>query len=397
MLDVINFHVDSDPVDTSILPRVNQIAIEATAYASLSGTLEQYNYIAKSKFPIWNGTDWDTIAETNNPAAIIRAILTDTDINPRAESVDVLHNASLVELYNWCVTNNYTCNGLIVEQIKVSEVISNILMNCRASFTFFNGQYYFMIDDDSKPVLEQITQHNSWDFNWYPVIGRITEALRMGFVNEDNWQEDEITLYYYDGDTHETPKAGTDDEDYLLIKQDLQYVTNRDMALDIAEYRLKMVQEKRQSFEFSVNLEAMYLKLYDRILISNTCNMTNANSGLIKSVITSGGNLTGFKLYTPIDIAEDSKITIRSLDFVAEDTQINTYDVLNNGHTDTVEITPIAYDGVIQGKGTITGLNDSWQYDGDLFYIGQDNPIEAVVIGVKYNDDMTAVITAREA
>lgn len=393
----VQFRVDGDVLNTDILSKVNQISVIATAYKGLSGTLKKFNYIGEAEMPIWDGTDWDTVDKTTNPAAIIRFLLTDSSVNPRYISTDYIDNDTLVELYNWCESENYKASGIISDETKISEVINNILSNCQAvMIPLFNGKHTFAIDKPNKTPIGLFNQHNSFDFKWFPTIGKQTTAIRASFLDNDDYTTDELTVYWYDGAVYETIKSGTTDDDYEIIKTEYKYVNDRASVLKIVKYALTNTQSKRNNFEFSVNLEALNMMLLDRVYISNTTNMENESTGLIKDVILSGGNLIGFQLYSEIEIPENAKIIIRSLDYTNETPVIYTYDVLNNGLSDIVNITPIVYNGNIKGAGEIQGLQDKWHYDGDLFSLGQDTIYDCVVTDIKYNEDNTATITVRD-
>lgn len=393
----IQFYVNGDVLDESILPSVNQIAFEATAYKGLSGTLKKFNYIGEARIPVWNGTDWNTIAESENPAAIVRYLLTDSLANPRPISPDLIDNDSLVELYNWCEQEGYKADGIVAEATKTLDVINEILKNCQGGMIpLLNGKHVFTIDGNEKTPKGMFNQHNSWDFTWSPTLGRQTEAIRASFTDSEDYTQDEVTVYWYDGAVHNEIKAGTTDADYLLVKKDLKYVTDRASVIKSITYELLCTQTKRNNFEFSVNLEALNMTLLDRVYVSNSANMQNESTGLIKSVITDNGNITGFELYSNIDIPENAKIIIRSLDYKAEEPVINIYDVTNEGLTNIVEIDPIQNTGVIKGAGEIQGLEDKWHYDGDLFTLGQDTIYDCVITDIKYNEDCTATITCRD-
>lgn len=397
-LSEYNFFVDGDPVDTDILPSVHQIAVEAVAYKSLSGELKKYNYIGKLECPIWDGVDWNTVAETRNPAAIVRYLLTDTKVNPRAEDVSFLDNDTLTAFYDFCVTNDYYADGVITDPTKIGAVVAQILDNAKGGFTLVEGKYVFVFDDDTADVLDMFTPHNSWDFKWTPNAGRTTDALRIQFINEDNYSQDEVTLYYYGGAVHETPDAGTSDVDYEIITQQTQFITNRDHIVDRYTYSLTNIQENRNFFEFKVNLEGLTRRLFDRVYIANTCDMTDEVSGTIKEVITSGANITGFTLYSEVDVPAGSSISIRSIDTANSTSVINVYTVNNSGLTDTIQIDPIPNTGIIKGKGTINGFSSGfdWDYDGDMFEIGLGKIYTALITNIRYNDDLTATIEARE-
>lgn len=393
----IQFYVEGKILDETILPKVNQIAFEATAYKGLSGTLKKFNYIAEARIPIWNGSDWGTIDKSSNPAAIVRYLLTDNLVNPRAISPDLIDNASLVMLYNWCEEQGYKADGIVSETTKTMDILNEILKNCQgAMIPLLNGKHTFVIDGDKKTPKGLFNQHNSWDFTWVPNVGRLTEAIRASFTDSKDYTQDEVTVYWYDGEVHEEIKAGTTDADYLLIKKDLKYVTDRASVLKSIKYELLCTQTKRNNFEFSVNLEALNMTLLDRVYVCNSSNMQNESTGLIKSVLTENANITGFELYSDIEIPTEAKIIIRSLDYEKEEPVINIYDVTNTGLSNIVEVEPIQNTGVIKGAGEIQGLKDKWHYDGDLFTIGQDTIYDCVITDIKYNEDNTATITCRD-
>lgn len=393
----IQFRCSGNVVNPIVLPKVNQIAFEATAYKGLSGTLKKFNYIAEAVIPIWNGANWNTKAKTSNPAAIVRFLLTDDSVNPRAEKLEHIDNDSLVEYYNWCEQSGYKADGVVAEACKIGEIINQILQNSQcAMIPLYNGKHTFVMDKADKIPIGLFNMHNSWNFKWTPNVGRQTEAIRASFVENDDWTEDELTLYWYNGQVNDEPEAGKTDLDYQLVKKEYKYVCDRPSVRQIVAYELETLQTKRNQFEFDVNLEAMNMMLLDRVYISNTANMQNESTGLIKSVITKNGYLTGFELYADVDIPENAKIVIRSLDYENEKAVINTYDVLNSGMNYIVNIEPIPYNGIIKGAGEITGIQDSWYYDGDLFTLGQDTIYDCTVTDIKYNDDGTATITARD-
>ncbi len=176
----------------------------------------------------------------------------------------------------------------------------------------------------------------------------------------------------------------------------MKYVNDRQSVLKALTYELETIQTRRNNFEFSVNLEALNMTLLDRVFVSNSANMQNESTGLIKKVLSKNDTITGFELYAAVEIPEDAKIIIRSLDYANETAVINIYDVLNSGRTHIVEIEPVLNDGIIKGAGEIQGIKDVWHYDGDLFTIGQDTIYDCVITDIRYNEDNTATITCRD-
>lgn len=394
-----NFWVNENTVEGLYFTELTQVNILAKASKRLSGVIKQYNFIAHSILPVWNGTDWNTEEETRNPASIIRALLLDSRFNNRPEKEENIDNESLVEYYEWCEQEGYFTDMVISEDIKISALLDRLTVNCQATWTFINDKYYFGIDKPKDPV-GIFNQHNTYNFSFTKNITKSITALRLGYIDNTTYTEQELSLYYYDGDVHTQPKVNTTDADYEFIFQEIKYLTDKSAVEKIGTYRLKLIQEKRNSYEFTTGLESIVLRRYDKVMLSNTTNMKNSSTGLIKELLTSGGNITGFKLYSRIDIPTNSKITIRSLDTANEKLVVNTYDVANYGKSDIIELsTPILNDGVIQGAGSRKGLSKytEWYHDGDLFEVGQDDIREVLVQDIRYNQDLTATITAREA
>ncbi len=398
-VEFINYWYNENAVNSQIFPKVVQINLQATATNELSGTLQQYNFIGKSILNVWNGTDWNDLAITSNPAAVIRYVLLNDLVNIRAEDEEIIDNDSLVELYEYCEANDFKVSGVISQQYKVESFLDTVLDSCRSIWTINNGKFYFASDKDKAPR-QMFTQHNTYNFVSNPTLGENVTALRMTYLDNVDWIDKEFTVYWYDGAAHDMPKINTTDADYRILKQDIDFINELDNAKEIAKYRLELIQAKRRNYTFSVNIESMNLNLLDRVLVSDTVNMQNSSTGMIKELVTSGGNITGFKIYSRIDIPANSNITIRSLNQTTEQIEINSYQVANSGNSDIIELTsPILNNGVIQGKGKRNGLNkySKWDYDGDMFEIGQGNIVTCTIDGINFNDDLTATITAREA
>lgn len=398
-VEFINYWLNENSINSQIFPNVVQVNLKATASKELSGSLQEYNFIGRGMVNVWNGTDWDDMAFTGNPAAIIRYALLNKLVNVRAEDPEIVDDANLGELFEYCDDNNIEVGGVISQQYKIESFLNAITSICRSIWTFSDGKYYFVTDKFKSPR-QLFNQYNTYNFSYIPNLGKNITSLRVTYLDDVEWLDREVTVYFYDGTTHDTPKINTTDADYRILKQTIDFVNNADTVRDIAKYRLNVIQNKRDNFTFSVNLEGLNLKLYDRILVSNTANLNDSSNGQIKELITSGGNITGLKLYAKIDIKANSEIVIRSLNQVTQEIEINSYTVANSGNSDIIELSsPIPNNGVVQGKGQRQGLTKytTWEYDGDLFEIGQGDIITCLVEDIKYNKDLTATITAREA
>ncbi len=405
-LSEINCKVDGKAINPDILDKLTQIRLEATAYKKLSGSLQQFNGIVSSKIPNWNGLNWDTIEYTSNPASVIRYLITDSLANPRADSIDIIDNDSFVEFWQFCEDSGYYANGSITSGQKILSTIQSILDNCQATLTGYNGSLGISIDKEKNPT-GMITPHNSWNLGLNYSIGRKTNALRFIYVDEEDYLEHELTLYYWsDGSIEETPEAGKTDLDYEIVKNTVDYTYNKQHVINVGKYKLKTTQERIVEAVFNVNLESLAFRLNDKVKLSDTSNTGRQFSGRIKSVIRDGSNfITGFNLYSSVDLPTPEngnyKIYIRSIEDFGDGTgqlKINSLEISNQDEkTNSISLlTPFDDGGIIKGQGKLLYVKSSGWYDGDLFDINDSRILDMTITDIKPTKDLTATITALE-
>jgi len=398
--------IDGNPLNIALLTDLTQVKVVAKAYKNLSGTLQQYNFIAKVEVPTWDGNDWDAVAESTNPAAVVRYLLTDPLANPRAEEVSALDNDSFTEFYDYCVTEGFHASGAVSSPSKVIATIQTILSNCQSTIVYIEGKIAIATDKD-KVVKEMVTPHNSWDMESTYSIGRKINALRFNYVNNTDYKDTEFTRYYYNGTTNATPEEGKSDSDYDLVKKEIDYATDTTHVTKNADYQLKTIQERVVEFEFKVNLESLGMGIYDRVLVSNTSGMNSQYSGRINTVNRNGsGFITGFTLdsYVTLEVpknGDDFKIYIRSIEdlgggegkFTITSLDINEK---NGRFIELTLLTPYDDSAIVQGKGDIEGETSTWYYDGDLFDINDASIHDCVITDVRPERDLTATVVALE-
>lgn len=89
-------------------PGLTLIAVKAKniRVSSVSALLEPY-------VPIWDGSDWDTVAPSSNPAALVRWVRTGW-LNKRPAD-PALSDESLDEFYDYCESKGLSCQGVITQ------------------------------------------------------------------------------------------------------------------------------------------------------------------------------------------------------------------------------------------------------------------------------------------
>lgn len=398
------FYVSGNVIKPSLLPDLYQQTLVARASKDLTGTLRQFNMEVITRIPYWNGTNWSLETNTDNPAALIRFVLTDSRVNPRPDSISIIDNDSIVELYNFCSTYNIEIGKLISTETSIESVIDSLADVARAEKSLNFGKYEWFIDKE-KDAIDLFTPHNILgNFSWQPFIGEATDCIIASFLDENNnYEATEITVYWYDDAPYLTPKSGTSIADYNAEKRNYDYVTSAAMAWFQAVYDLANIQLRRNVYEFNINLQLFVRNINDRVLISNICDLKNTYSGHIKEIKFDGlGQIIGFVFSDNVELLAGETYTIRIRSHIESGSiiteKINTFTAaVVSDDTVTKEVslqTPQADDGSIQQAGYITGVNDTLYYDGDYFEIGVGKIKDCIIKNIQKNDDLTATVTA---
>ena len=142
------------------LDNVVLCALNIKATDQLSGTLDNFNVVAQSVLPVWNGLTWN-LQPTNNPAwAYCDVLMGEQSVRPTADSkIDL---PTILQWANWCNDNGFEYNWVHTDQETVISRLRAIATTGRAAWSMNNGKFSVIMDDADKPPTQLITR-NSWD------------------------------------------------------------------------------------------------------------------------------------------------------------------------------------------------------------------------------------------
>ncbi len=100
--------------------------------------------IFSSYAPIWNGSDWNTIATTSNPAALYRDCMVGS-LNPRPIDLSLVEDQST--FYDKCVAKNLSCNHVTSDGTTV-EKICTLVTSCGDAAMRRSSKWGSVIDED---------------------------------------------------------------------------------------------------------------------------------------------------------------------------------------------------------------------------------------------------------
>ena len=256
------------------------IALRIKATDQLNGVVDQFNCIAHSILPAWNGFSWIT-QTTSNPAAIYRNILQGTaNARPLVDS-----RLDLPTIQQWsedCDVTGRACNLIIDYQTSVFEALRQVAATGRASFDLRDGKYSVIQDKPQDSIVQLFTPRNSREFSGHKVFVDLPHALKINFVNEQaDWKNDELLVFADGFDLTTATKFDT---------LDLIGITNPDQVWKDGRYHIAQATLRPEVYELTVDIENLIVTRGDLVGVVHDVPRFGLGAGRIKSVTLNGSN-----------------------------------------------------------------------------------------------------------
>lgn len=307
---------------------VAKTAFKIRATDQLNGNIDGISAVVQTVCKTWNGTDWNTLAPTSNPAALFRYVLTHPANPQRIEESDVstkIDLAALQDWYNYCqnyqiktsggpVSKALEYNGVLGSQRSVLEVLRDICAAGRASPALKDGKWTITIDREQSIVVQHFTPHNSWGFESVRALPKYPHAFKVQFFNEEkNYQEDEAFVY----------SAGYSESNAELFETlNLPGITNKNLAEDFARWHYAQLKLRPEMYTLNTDIEYLVCNRGDRVKVLHDVPMWGLQSGRIKNRLTT----STYELdeWVPITEGESYTIRFRGVTNTAGDHVLNT-------------------------------------------------------------------------
>jgi hypothetical protein len=276
------------PIRADVEARLTRIAVRVPDITlnSVSARLTRYARI-------WNGAEWaDTPVPTRNPAAHYRDALLLAENNAMPLPGEILEEASLQAFYNWCVTNNFTCDA-IVQGRSVSDILNLCTSVARASPRRAD-RWGVVIDRDrsADPVTALLTPETSQDLGTELIFNEVPQALRVTYQDEGNTEKQAEITVYRDGYS----AANADRNQFQAVNYD--GIATLAAATAQATYDLRQMLFRKLKYKRKVGIEGLDYERGELFKIADEVVMRHSFYGLVKGVTTSAGNVTGVTLYS---------------------------------------------------------------------------------------------------
>jgi len=257
------------------------IAVRVRATDQLNGILDQFNCVATSLLPAWNGASWDAAAETSNPAwAYVDVLKGGGNQNALADAR--LDLSTLKDWADYCTTAGFEFNGVIDREMTVYETLQAIAPVGRATPTLIDGDYSVVIDKTRSSTIQLFSDRNIKHFFGNKVFYEVPHALKIRFLNEDEgYREDERVVYQDDYDA---------DNATIIESIEMWGVTDPDLIWKHGRYRLACMLLQPETFHLETDLEHLVCTKGDWVKVISDVPMWGMYYGRIKSYSQDGGN-----------------------------------------------------------------------------------------------------------
>ena len=254
------------------------IAIRArnTQVSSISALMTSY-------VNVWNGTDWNTVAPSNNPAALARHVLTGSD-NARAVPTSSL-DGTFADFYNSCVSRGYTA-GVVTEGTTVEDT-ATLLASCGHGVIRRSEKWGIILDEDRSgdPLVQHFNPHNllsslqiQRSFNDNVTVQSVTYS-----DEDDNYYTKELLVY---DDTYDPT-----DSTQLTESVTLKGCTDVLQAELMARRAMRKARLRRLLYTVAVRTDFIRCKKGDSVGVAHDVFVEHLGSGRVKSITTGSGSL----------------------------------------------------------------------------------------------------------
>lgn len=368
------------PANAEICKKLTLIGLKIKASEKLSNVIDQLNFVATAKMPVYSGSGtgksaWNTIAKTENPASCALAAM-QSDFAQQKLTEKEIDWPKLESWYTWCEEHNYTCNEYVAESTSISQLLAEIASTSRAEIFRLNGKLTMVQDIERTAAVQLFTPRNSFGYTETIMFADIPDAMAIGFVDKEaGYAENELSIY-------NTKSGNKEKEPNTSQDVSLWGVTDSEQARRLGMYKFAVTKNRPIVHKFSCDFEYLLCSKGDWIKYAGDIALAGLKQGRIAEVIYDNGNVTGFVSdeVLPMEAGKSYAVRIR---------KNNAEIVLYKLKTSPGNNLEVFLEFPLSGS----GLNE-----GDLFAYGlvDTETIDLIITDIQPGENLSADITAVE-
>lgn len=289
------------PLEPQLFNKVTRIAYRVIANDTTQNVLEELHAMAEGYAPVWDGEAWSqTKTTTRNPASWLLEVLTSDIHAPSKFNTSELYLPSFGQLYEYCETNRFKCDGIITAGETKRDIITKILSLCNATLVRNQeGLLEVFIDKEETNPVALLNTENIVSFSASKSLQRKTDGSKVTYINRNSWSVD--TFYsMMDGGSYDYT---SDTVDTLA----LDYVTEYEHAYKMAQRKHRQQILQPREIKADVGSEGDWYPLYSTILVQLPHLLQGLASSVIKDIkYNLAGNITQITISDAVNFVSGS-------------------------------------------------------------------------------------------
>jgi cell wall-associated NlpC family hydrolase len=353
------------------LAGVAKIALRIKGTGQLNGLISELSVLAKARIPTWSGSAWGAAAETRNPAAAFRWLLSGA-ATKRTVPAGRIDDAGLGDWADFCAGAGFSYDAYWTDGASLADRLREVAAAGRAAPTIRDGRYGVVIDRPQATPVQLFTPRNSWGFSGSRVFPEPPHALKVSFTNRDRAYEADELVVYADGQTAATATR--------FDRLELPGVTDAAHAFRLARWHLATPTLRPERWTLSADIEALVATRGDLVRIQHDALLVGVGWARVAAVtLDVSDRVTEIVLDTGWTVAAGVRYGLA----VRRDI----------GDLRRFEVTPAAGDGVVTMPVAAPAVGLAAV--GDLVAIGEldRETVEAIVWAVEGGPDLSARLT----
>ena len=290
----VSAFVDEQPIEDNEMGLSTMIGLKIKATLSNEDKLDRINVRTSGVARTWNGMSWGaTKIPTSNPAAWLLEVLT-SDTHLASKIADSrIDLDSFGELYEYCETNGFHVNTVLIEGNTKETVLAMILDTCcSVLYTDIYGKISVATDKPKTNAIAIINTQNCTSFDNKKDMSRYVDGIKINYTSADSDYVSDTYLVMRDGVTRNV--------DSIIREMTVQGIEEYNHIVKYARRILAIDQLRPKTASVGVGQEGTYYTPLSKVLVQHPSLKIGLGSAEIQSLIEVGGYITGLVLYEPI-------------------------------------------------------------------------------------------------
>jgi len=328
-------------------------------------SVDRLSVLASGYVRDFNGTDWNTIATTSNPAAHYRDVMIGSlNFDPIPE--DIVDLESIENWYERCETDGHTCD-MVVESSSVSDTL-RLLASCGFARPYQSEVWGVIQDYDrsAETPIQVFSSRNSNGLSWKKAFPRLPAGFRINYSDVN---------YGFGNRQVTVRRTGAPESDARLEQTTYEGLTRLEKVMERGRFDLKQAQLRSAIYSLSVSSQAIRCRKGSLVGINHDIlSVQTGSARILETVLDEDGQVAGVVLDSEVNVIDTpyfedvdnvngdvvwNNLGLKTgITVVKTNGQLSTYPISNEtgSHTELTLTTPVdddVTDGSFFDKGKV--------------------------------------------